>query len=103
MVERLDLLGIAKVVADLRLDLMLGDRLAELRGTRAVDRSRWTRQCPPDPARVPIDPALGHRIGLGARRVRRRNAEQLEAAHGPQPFGKLAIVEPAAVPFLALA
>ena len=42
-----------------------------------------------------------HRVGRSARRIGRGDAEQFEAAHRPQPLGQLAIIEPAAVPFVA--
>ena len=103
MVEQLDLPCIPLVIANLRLNLMVGDRVPQPRGANLINCARGTTHRPPDAARVPIDPALGHRIGLCPRRVGRGNAEQLERAHWPQPFCELAIVEPSAVPLLPLA
>src|SRR4249919_1697072 len=100
MVEKLDLPCVTLMVADLRLDFMGGDRPAQLRGARSIDRAGRTSHRSPDAARIPVDPALRDGIRRGPRRIGRSNAKQLEASHRPQALGELPIIEPAPVPFL---
>ena len=101
-IEKLDLLGIALMVADLRFDLVGGDCMPEARRALAVDDAGGAPHGSPDAARVPVDPSLRNRVGLRARRVRRCDAEELQCAHWPQSFvASWRVIKPAAVPLLA--
>src|SRR5689334_22418170 len=91
------------MIADLRRNLMIGDGSAELGRARGIDRARRAAQPAPDAAGVAFDPPRRYRFGLSTRRVRRGDSTQFQRAHRAQTLGQLAVVEPAAVPFLTFA
>src|SRR4029450_12421143 len=80
---------------------MLDDRLGQFAGIVAPDPAMRATERAPDAGGVPVDPAPGDRVGRAGRRIRRGNAQQLEAAHRTEAFGELTIIKPAPVPFLA--
>src|SRR3954453_12059640 len=89
------------VISDLRGNFIFGDRLGQSRRAWSVERTRGAAHRAPNAARVPVDPALGHWIGVGARRIGRGDAEELEAARWPQPLSELTVIEPTPMPFEA--
>ena len=101
VIEHLDLVRVPLVVADLRRDLIFGDRLGQPRRAWSVDRAGRAAHRSPDAAGVPVDPSFRNGVGFGARRVGGGDSEQLEASHRPQPLGELPVIEPPPVPFVA--